>query len=288
MKKSWFAVIGMILILLLPGTMAAAADNIAVAGQFEGAYADNVYRFVTADGQEIPAMMEHAGKIMSYTPFQATGYVAYNQAGQPVLIIRNVSYQERAPNQRAVSYRKDIGNPQASQGPIGSRTSRDAGYFMGPVKSDLANWYQTNPGDLKLEDLGAYRVAWNLSGLPVGTRICTVGSILSSAGGGLMNFRTARGNKILINLNGAVVPMGQRVTVLGIISTPSVLTIQFVNSVGSCLDKTIFLNQEEDKRLSSISICFQERVFYPLWKAGVSYFNPKSALSCFWTAILPV
>lgn len=48
-----------------------------------------------------------------------------------------------------------------------------------------------------------------------------------------MNFRTARGNKILINLNGAVVPMGQRVTVLGIISTPSVLTIQFVNSVGS-------------------------------------------------------
>ena len=115
MKKSWFAVIGMILILLLPGTMAAAADNITVAGQFEGAYADNVYRFVTADGQEIPAMMEHAGKIMSYTPFQATGYVAYNQAGQPVLIIRNVSYQERAPNQRAVSYRKDIGNPQPSQ-----------------------------------------------------------------------------------------------------------------------------------------------------------------------------
>lgn len=88
MKKSWFTVIGMILILLLPGTMAAAADNITVAGQFEGAYADNVYRFVTADGQEIPAMMEHAGKIMSYTPFQATGYVAYNQAGQPVLIIR--------------------------------------------------------------------------------------------------------------------------------------------------------------------------------------------------------
>ena len=219
MKKSWFAVIGMILILLLPGTVAAAADNITVAGQFEGAYADNVYRFVTADGQEIPAMMEHAGKIMSYTPFQATGYVAYNQAGQPVLIIRNVSYQERAPNQRAVSYRKDIGNPQPSQ--------------MGPVKSDLDNWYQVNPGDLKLEDLGAYQVAWNLSGLPVGTRICTVGSILSSAGGGLMNFRTARGNKILINLNGAVVPMGQRVTVLGIISTPSVLTIQFVNSVGS-------------------------------------------------------
>ena len=50
MKKSWFAVIGMILILLLPGTMAAAADNITVAGQFEAAYADNVYRFVTADG----------------------------------------------------------------------------------------------------------------------------------------------------------------------------------------------------------------------------------------------
>mgnify|MGYP000762155666 FL=1 len=173
MKKSWFAVIGMILILLLPGTMAAAADNITVAGQFEGAYADNVYRFVTADGQEIPAMMEHAGKIMSYTPFQATGYVAYNQAGQPVLIIRNVSYQERAPNQRAVSNRKDIGNPQPSQMPIGSRTSRDAGYFMGPVKSDLDNWYQVNPGDLKLEDLGAYQVAWNLSGLPVGTRICT-------------------------------------------------------------------------------------------------------------------
>ena len=114
MKKSWFAVIGMILILLLPGTMAAAADNITVAGQFEGAYADNVYRFVTADGQEIPAMMEHAGKIMSYTPFQATGYVAYNQAGQPVLIIRNVSYRDRLPNQPTGSYRKDPKNLQLS------------------------------------------------------------------------------------------------------------------------------------------------------------------------------
>ena len=232
MKKSWIAVIGMVLMLLMPG-VATAADEITVTGQFEGFYTDNVYRFVTPDGQEIPAMMEHAGKIMSYTPFRATGYVAYNQAKQPILVIRNVSYQDRVPNQRTVSYRKDVKNLYPSQISMVSRTSRDAGYFMGPVKSDLDNWYQTNPGDLKLEDLGAYQVAWNLSGLPVGTRICTVGSILSSAGSGLMNFRTARGNKILINLNGAVVPMGQRVTVLGIISTPSVLTIQFVNSVGS-------------------------------------------------------
>ena len=232
MKKSWIAVIGMVLMLLMPG-VATAADEITVNGQFEGFYTDNVYRFVTPDGQEIPAMMENAGKIMSYTPFRATGYVAYNQAKQPILVIRNVSYQDRVPNQRTVSYRKDVKNLYPSQISMVSRTSRDAGYFMGPVKSDLDNWYQTNPGDLKLEDLGAYQVAWNLSGLPVGTRICTVGSILSSAGGGLMNFRTARGNKILINLNGAVVPMGQRVTVLGIISTPSVLTIQFVNSVGS-------------------------------------------------------
>ncbi|EHM39599.1 hypothetical protein [Anaeroglobus geminatus] len=231
MKKSWFAVMGILSVLLLPGPMATAADDITVNGQFEGAYAENVYCFVTTDGQEIPAMMEHAGKIMSYTPFQATGHVAYNQAGQPVLIIRNVSYQERLPNQRTVSYRKDVGNPYPSQGSIASRTFRDAGYFMGPIKSDLSNWYQTNPGDLKIEDLGAYQVAWDLSGLPAGTRVCTVGSVLSSAGGGLMNFRTAQGNIILINLNGAVVPMGQRVTVLGIISTPPVLTVQFVNSV---------------------------------------------------------
>lgn len=112
-------------------------------------------------------------------------------------------------------------------------TTRDAGYFMGPVKSDLASWYQVNPGDLKIEDLDAYQVAWDLSGLPVGTKVYTVGSVLSSAGGGLMNFRTAQGNIILVNLNGAVVPMGQRVTVLGIVSNPSVLTVQFMNSVAS-------------------------------------------------------
>lgn len=232
MKKSWIAVIGMVLMLLMPG-VATAADEITVTGQFEGFYTDNVYRFVTPDGQEIPAMMEHAGKIMSYTPFRATGYVAYNQAKQPILVIRNVSYQDRVPNQRTVSYRKDVKNLYPSQISMVSRTSRDAGYFMGPVKSDLDYWYQVNPGDLRIEDLGDYQVAWNLSGIPVGTRICTVGSILTSAGGGLMNFRTARGNKILINRNGAVIPMGQRVTILGIISAPSVLTVQFVNSVGS-------------------------------------------------------
>lgn len=233
MKKSWMAVIGMLCMLLLPGTMAAAADEITVTGQFEGAYVDNVYRFVTPDGQEIPAMMEHAGKVMSYTPFRAKGYVAYNQDRQPILIIRNVSYQDRVPNQRAVSYRKNTGNMYPSQMSILSRTSRDPGYFMGPVKSDLPNWYQVNSGNLKMEDLSAYQVAWNLDGLPVGTRICTVGNVLSSAGGGLMTFRTARRNKILINLNGVPVPMGQRLTVLGIISRPSVLTVQFINSVGS-------------------------------------------------------
>lgn len=233
MKKSWFAAIGMILMLLLPGTMATAADHITVTGQFEGAYADNVYRFVTTDGQEIPAMMEHAGKIMSYTPFQATGHVVYNQNKQPILIIQNVSYQDRIPDQRPASYRKEAENQPSSKTLVTSRTSRDAGYFMGPAKSDLSNWYQTNPGDLRIEDLGAYQVAWDLSGLPVGTRVCTVGSILSSADDGLMNFRTARGNKILIKLNGAVIPMGQRATVLGIVSAPSVLTVQFVNSVGS-------------------------------------------------------
>ena len=233
MKKLWFAVIGTILMLLLPVSSAAAVNDITVTGQFEGAYAENVYRFVTPDGQEIPAMMEHAGKIMSYTPFQATGHVVYNQAKQPILIIQNVSYQERIPNQRPVSYRKKAENPPSPKTVVASRISRDAGYFMGPVKSDLDYWYQVNPGDLRIEDLGDYQVAWNLSGIPVGTRICTVGSILTSAGGGLMNFRTARGNKILINRNGAVIPMGQRVTILGIISAPSVLTVQFVNSVGS-------------------------------------------------------
>lgn len=127
----------------------------------------------------------------------------------------------------------DVRNLYPSQVSMVSRTSRDAGYFMGPVKSDLASWYQVNPGDLKIEDLDAYQVAWDLSGLPVGTKVYTVGSVLSSAGGGLMNFRTAQGNIILVNLNGAVVPMGQRVTVLGIVSNPSVLTVQFMNSVAS-------------------------------------------------------
>ena len=136
MKKSWFAVIGMILILLLPGTMAAAADNITVAGQFEGAYADNVYRFVTADGQEIPAMMEHAGKIMSYTPFQATGYVVYNQAGQPVLIIRTCLIRSGLLISVRSATEKILGI-RSRHRPMAPRTSRDAGYFMGPVKAIL-------------------------------------------------------------------------------------------------------------------------------------------------------
>lgn len=48
-----------------------------------------------------------------------------------------------------------------------------------------------------------------------------------------MNFRTVQGTTILVDFNGAVIPMGQRVTILGIISSPSVLMIQFVHSIGS-------------------------------------------------------
>ena len=56
MKKLCFLVIGILSILLLSGPMASAADGITVRGQFEGAYAENVYRFVTPEGQEIPAI----------------------------------------------------------------------------------------------------------------------------------------------------------------------------------------------------------------------------------------
>ena len=58
----------------------------------------------------------------------------------------------------------------------------------------------------------------------------TVGSVISTAGTGLMNFRTAEGTMILVNLNGTVVPMGQRVTALGVVTSPAVLTVQFMVS----------------------------------------------------------
>ena len=236
MKKLCSLVIGMLSILLLSGPMASAANGITVRGQFEGAYAKNVYRFVTPEGQEISAMMENGGKIMSYTPFQASGYIAHNQAQQSILIIQKVAYEDRLPNQPIVSYRKDVEDSSSkimTRKPSKVEITRDAGYFQGPVKSDLNNWYQVNPGALRIDQLDGYQVAWNLSGIPMGTKICTVGRLISSAEGGLMNFRTAQGTNILVDLNGAVVPMGQRVTILGIISSPSVLMIQFVHSIGS-------------------------------------------------------
>ena len=226
----------MLSILLLSGPMASAANGITVRGQSEGAYAENIYRFVTPEGQEIPAMMENGGKIMSYTPFQASGYIAHNQAQQSILIIQKVAYEDRLPNQPMVSYRKDVEDSSSkimTRKPSKVEITRDAGYFQGPVKSDLNNWYQVNPGALRIDQLDGYQVAWNLSGIPMRTKICTVGRIISSAEGGLMNFRTAQGTTILVDLNGAVVPMGQRVTILGSISSPSVLMIQFVHSIGS-------------------------------------------------------
>ena len=98
MKKLCSLVIGMLSILLLSGPMASAANGITVRGQSEGAYAENIYRFVTSEGQEIPAMMENGGKIMSYTPFQASGYIAHNQAQQSILIIQKVAYAGRGLN----------------------------------------------------------------------------------------------------------------------------------------------------------------------------------------------
>lgn len=146
------------------------------------------------------------------------------------------AYEDCLPNQPMVSYRKDVEDSSSkimTRKPPKVEITRDAGYFQGPVKSDLNNWYQVNPGALRIDQLDGYQVAWNLSGIPMRTKICTVGRIISSAEGGLMNFRTAQGTTILVDLNGAVVPMGQRVTILGIISSPSVLMIQFVHSIGS-------------------------------------------------------
>lgn len=229
MKKRWLTALWMTISLLLPGT-AAIAEDITVAGQFEGAYADDVYRFVTTQGREIPAIMENAGKIMSYTPFQATGYIAYNDANQPVFVIRNVSYEERKPNQRTVSYRNDVAESYSRNDTTSTSSRRDAGYYVGPVKSDVSSFYQVNPGNLTIEDIESYQLAWDLSGVPIGTKIYTVGSVISTAGTGLMNFRTAEGTMILVNLNGTVVPMGQRVTALGVVTSPAVLTVQFMVS----------------------------------------------------------
>lgn len=231
MNKLWLSNIFGFMFLLLSITVV--AEDITAIGQFEGAYSDNLYRFVTQDGTEIPAVMKDAGKIMSYTPFSASGYITHDEMKRPVFVIQKIFYDDRKPNQKTVSYLKEEDDNEQENRQKLSIIDRDAGYFQGPVRSDVTEYYQINPGNLTMEDLADYSVIWNLQGLPVGAKVFTVGKVLSTVENGLMNFRTAKGTNILINLNGNVVPMGQRVIVFGQILTPSILTIYFVNSMAS-------------------------------------------------------
>ncbi|MDY3983388.1 MAG: hypothetical protein SOY70_05310 [Veillonellaceae bacterium] len=212
------------------GAEAPNTAEVTLQGQFEGAYDNEYPRFVTPNGNAYPVKMNHAGRIASYTPFEATGYMTNDAKGQTVFVVKKVHYTDPAPNEPTKSYIDDGANMTDE---MRNRVivDRDQGYFHEALVSDSANYYQQDVGRLTQVDLSQYHLIYSLDGVPVGSKVYTLGSLLTTASKNLMNFRTANGSVILVNLNGCSLPMGQRATVAGVVTAPGVLTLQLVSSV---------------------------------------------------------
>ncbi|WP_277302364.1 hypothetical protein [Veillonella caviae] len=209
-------------------------ESITLRGQIEGYYDNEFPRFVTEEGRTYAFSMKHSGAMLSYQPFVGEGYIDNNQLmtnGDPVFIVKKVVYDDPTPNVVATSILPKQKVNTAEQG-MSSFNSRDPGYYHAPIVSASAAQYQQNMGNLGNQELSQYQYVESLDNVEIGSKVYVLGSLVKTETDTLMSFRLADNrNKILVNRNGAIIPIGQRVTIAGIVSAPGVLTVNLVYSM---------------------------------------------------------
>lgn len=209
-------------------------ESITLRGQIEGYYDNEHPRFVTEEGRTYAFSMKHSGAMLSYQPFVGEGYIDNNQLmtnGDPVFIVKKVVYDDPTPDVVVNSSLPPQKVDTAEQRISGFNT-RDPGYYHKPIVSNSAAQYQQNIGNLGDQDLSQYQYVESLDNVEVGSKVYVLGSLIKTETNTLMAFRLAgKRNTILVDCNGAIIPMGQRVTMAGIVSEPGVLTVHLIYSM---------------------------------------------------------
>lgn len=209
-------------------------ESITLRGQIEGYYDNEHPRFVTEAGRTYAFSMKHSGAMLSYQPFVGEGYIDNNQLmtnGDPVFIVKKVVYDDPTPDVVVNSSLHPQKVDTAEQRRSGF-TTRDPGYYHKPIVSNSAAQYQQNIGNLGDQDLSQYQYVESLDNVEVGSKVYVLGSLIKTETNTLMAFRLAgKRNTILVDCNGAIIPMGQRVTMAGIVSEPGVLTVHLIYSM---------------------------------------------------------
>lgn len=202
--------------------------TVQIKGQIEGYYGENIYKLVDRNGEFIPADLgRHGGNLMSYTPLTATGYLVQSRDGV-IFKVRQIDYDDRIPDTKIRSNEGNIRNvPVRTENTV--IVDRDPGYFHGKLVSNNAGFYESNPGAVK--NLSGYSLLRDVSQVRVGAKVIVLGNILSSGDQGLMNFRTAENDMISVRLNGAIIPMGQRVYLYGTVLGSGILSAEYIISI---------------------------------------------------------
>lgn len=191
-----------------------AADDITVAGGIIGHDKGNIYILGDGGGQRLRADLgKYGGRLILRTFFTATGQLTADADG-PLLVAKHINYKDPVANIAGDTAYGWSGQPGRAQ--QGLKLVRDSAFDHWPNGSQMGR-YMVNHPEMAAHAADYPRMsAAEINQVPVGTKVRVIGRAISTRSDGNMNFWDENMDNVILQMDGAYIPLGQHCTILGV------------------------------------------------------------------------
>lgn len=212
-------VIKMTLAVCMLGGIAWAAEpqqEVILHGEISEFVEGDIYKMVDDAGKVVRVDLgKYSGRLLNRTPFDVYGMMKADQEGE-ILVVDHMNYQDPDPFKEYFEALQ--GKKTPNDGGLELEQIRDKAFDHENPTSDNAVFYQNNVKKLDQADLNKYEMmdVRNLDKKSKGAQVAFTGRAINTVvDREVMNFWDVKGDPVIVHMNGAYCPLGQRCMVYG-------------------------------------------------------------------------
>jgi uncharacterized protein YdeI (BOF family) len=209
--------------------------DVTLQGQVCGYVAGNMYNVINPSGTVTRVDLgKYGGRLLDRTPFEITGVMDHDADGA-VLKMKSIRYEDPDPFKE---YQEALvaQNKPMNRG-LTLEQIRDKAFDHALPVSNNPSFYENNVKSLKHDELTQYPLTSvrNMNDKAAGTKVSFIGRAANTIEENkVMDFWDTEGHSIVVKMNGAFVPLGQRCIVYGTLEKSagtSYVDLQYMQSV---------------------------------------------------------
>jgi len=200
--------------------------DVTVHGAIVGRELGTIYILDDGQGHFIRADLgEHGGKMLQNTAFVMKGKLICDAKGDLVKV-KHIYYQDPNPLDSSTFVPS---SQSATKVKVQETTvERDPAFYHGAAASTSKDKYVNGKPVENLKDYKEVAAA-EVAMLKNGSKVILTGRAVSTYGKEQINFWDTNGHNVVLIMNGAYVPLGQRCKVLGIVQNAKVNVLQIIS-----------------------------------------------------------